>query len=59
MRLFSKVREGTAFDLGSQNSKLQSVEPVVRQQLNNDTAEEQQASSTSVYASMDVLCVYH
>ena len=58
MRLFSKVREGTAFDVGSDNSKFQSVQPVVRQQLKSDTAEQQQASTQSISACMDVLCVY-
>ena len=48
MRLFSKVREGTAFDVGSQNSKLQSVQPVVRQHCHNDTAEEQQVSTEPI-----------
>lgn len=59
MRLFSKVREGTAFDVGSQNTNIQSVQPVLRQQLDSDNAEEQQASTESLSAFVDVFCLHH
>lgn len=58
MRLFSKVREGTAFVVGSQNSKVDSVQPVVRQQFISDSAVEAQASTELSSAVMGVFgCV--
>ena len=58
MRLFSKVRDGTAFDDGSQNTKPQRVQPVVRLKLVSDTAEEAQASAKVGFVSVNHVCVY-
>lgn len=58
MRLFSKVTEGTAFDDGSQNTKPQRAQPVVRLKLISDTAEEAQASVKVGFASVNPVCVY-
>lgn len=56
MRLFSKVREGSAFAEGSQNSRVRSVQPVVPQQLISDSAVEAQASTELSSAVMGVFC---